>query len=92
MLGKMGFNDKWRKWIQECLSTAVVSILVYASPTEEFPVGHGLRQGDPLSPFLLLLVAEGLNMLFKEASQLGFYEGYKVGGCNYRTYSSRMTR
>lgn len=47
--------------------------------TGEFGVGRGLRQGDPLSPFLFLIVAKGLNILFKEAICLGLYEGYKVG-------------
>lgn len=67
MLGKMGFSDKWRKWMRECLSTAAVLVLVNGSPTHEFVVVHGLCQGDLLSPFLFLMVAEGLNMLFKEA-------------------------
>lgn len=47
--------------------------------TGEFGVGRGLRQGDPLSPFLFLIVAKGLNILFKEAICLGLYQGYKVG-------------
>lgn len=50
----MGFNDKWCRWIHECLASATISVLVNGSPTEEFKVGRGLRQGDPLSPFYFL--------------------------------------
>lgn len=82
MMEKMGFNDKWRSWIRECLSSAAVSVLINGCPTEEFSISRGLRQGDPLSPFLFLIAAEGLNMIFKEACELGLYEGYKVGGLN----------
>lgn len=70
MMGKMGFNDIWRKWIRGCLSSAAVSVLINGSPTKEFSVGHGLRQGDPLSPFLFLIAVEGLNMVFKKACEL----------------------
>lgn len=79
MMVRMGFDGVWRKWIKECLSTANVSILVNGSPTEEIALGRGLRQGDPLSPFLFLIVAEGLNMMFSEAKTRGLNQGYKVG-------------
>ncbi|GLT87534.1 hypothetical protein SLE2022_056130 [Rubroshorea leprosula] len=36
MMGKFGFCHKWRLWIQECISSAMISILVNGSPTEEF--------------------------------------------------------
>lgn len=79
MMRKMGFNEIWRKWIKECISTANVSILANGSPSKDFCVGRGLRQGDQLSPFLFLIVAKGLNTLFREVNGLGLFEGYKVG-------------
>ncbi|GKV27293.1 hypothetical protein SLEP1_g36479 [Rubroshorea leprosula] len=77
--GKFGFGVRWRGWIQECLSTAKISVLVNGSPTEEFMVGKGLRQGDPLSPFLFLMIAEGLHGLVKKAETKGLIHGIDVG-------------
>ena len=63
VMKKMAFPLLWRKWIKECVSTATASILVNGSPTEEFPMQRGLHQRDPLSPFLFLPAAEGLNVM-----------------------------
>jgi len=65
VMRKMAFPVLWRKWIKECVSTATTLVLVNGSPTEEFHLKRGLRQGDPLSPFLFLLVDEGLNVMMK---------------------------
>ncbi|GAU32228.1 hypothetical protein TSUD_53550 [Trifolium subterraneum] len=59
--------------------TATASVLVNGSPTEEFPLERGLRQGDPLSPFLFLLAAEGLNVLMETAVARNLFTGYTVG-------------
>ncbi|XP_071688375.1 uncharacterized mitochondrial protein AtMg01250-like [Rutidosis leptorrhynchoides] len=75
----MGSGDKWRKWIISCLSSASISILVNGSPTKEFSLGRGIRQGDPLSPFLVILASEGLNILTKAAIDRGLFKGVEIG-------------
>jgi hypothetical protein len=79
VMGKMAFPPLWRKWIRECVCTATASVLVNGSPTEEFPLQRGLRQGDPLSPFLFLLDAEGLNVLMSAMVERNEFTGYNVG-------------
>jgi len=75
----MGFPTIWRKWIKECVGTATASVLVNGSPTYEFSLGRGLRQGDPLSPFLFLLAAEGFHVLMESLFANNLFKGYKVG-------------
>jgi hypothetical protein len=55
VMGRLSFPHLWRKWIKECACTA--SVLVSGSPTYEFPLERGLRQGILilLSCFRLLL-------------------------------------
>jgi len=82
VMHKMAFPVLWRKWMKECITTAAASVLVNGSPTCEFPLKRGLRQGDPLSPFLFLLAAEGLNVLMKSVVDNNLYTGYEVGNSN----------
>ncbi|GKV40367.1 hypothetical protein SLEP1_g48022 [Rubroshorea leprosula] len=79
MMDRLGFGIKWRGWIMECLSTSKISVLVNESPTEEFKVEKGLRQGDPLSPFLFLMIGEGLNGLVQKAVLEGMFRGIEIG-------------
>ncbi|GKV11754.1 hypothetical protein SLEP1_g22978 [Rubroshorea leprosula] len=79
MMLRMGFNDTWRKWRQECLQSSMISILINGSPTKQFLVNKRLRQGDPLSPFLFLIVAEGLNGLVPSAIEKDLYKGVLIG-------------
>ncbi|GKU94200.1 hypothetical protein SLEP1_g7726 [Rubroshorea leprosula] len=48
-------------------------------PTKEFEMGKGLRQGDPLSPFLFLMIAEGLQGLVKRAVNEEMLHGIEIG-------------
>ena len=79
MMWRMDFSPKWIKWIEECVKSASISVLVNGSPTAEFLPQRGLRQGDPLTPFLFNIVAEGLNGLMRRAVEENLYKPYLVG-------------
>jgi len=61
------------------VSTAIASVLVNGNLTYKFPLERGLHQGDPLSPFLFLLAAEGLNIMMVEMVTANMFTGYAVG-------------
>ncbi|GJT65593.1 RNA-directed DNA polymerase, eukaryota [Tanacetum coccineum] len=76
---KFGFGSKWRGWIHNCLHSSKGSILVNGSPTDEFHFRRGLKQGDPLSPFLFILVMESLHLSFQNVVDEGLFKGVSVG-------------
>ncbi|KAK9065703.1 hypothetical protein SSX86_015104 [Deinandra increscens subsp. villosa] len=78
MLLFMGFGYKWRQWIRNCLTSTRSSVLINGSPTCEFNIGRGLRQGDPLAPFLFILVMEGLHVFVEDAIENGLYSGIRL--------------
>lgn len=53
-------------------------MLINGSPSKEFKMERGLRQGDPLSPFLFLLVAEALQVMIIEACNKGIFKGVSL--------------
>lgn len=67
--------------MKACVTTTRTLILVNGSPTAEFNPERGLRQGDPLSPFLFIIVVGGLNILLAKAKELGILKGVPVGNC-----------
>nr|GEY55309.1 RNA-directed DNA polymerase, eukaryota [Tanacetum cinerariifolium] len=77
-MDKIGFGSKWQSWILGCLKNARSSILFNGSPTKEFELFRGLRQGDPLSPFFFILAMEGLHSLTCKEKELGLFKGLKI--------------
>ena len=77
-MDRMGFGSKWILWIRTCISTVRFSIMVNGSPSGFFGSSRGIRQGDPLSPLLFLLIMEVLSRMLRRM-EAGLIRGFKVG-------------
>ncbi|RVW49018.1 Transposon TX1 uncharacterized 149 kDa protein [Vitis vinifera] len=80
VMQKMGFGEKWAGWIRWCISTASFSVLINGSPAGFFQSTRGLRQGDPISPYLFVLGMEALSCLINKAVRGGFLSGCRLRG------------
>jgi len=79
MMKRFGFSVRWCRSIRACVCCGSLSVLVNGCSTEEINIHRGLKQGDPLAPFLFLLVVEGLSGLVRSTEARGLYHGFKVG-------------
>ena len=68
VMEKMGFNEHWIRLMMLCVKTVTYSILVKGELKGMITPTRGIRQGDPLSPFLFLLCIEGPNGLINQAT------------------------
>jgi hypothetical protein len=79
LLHRCGFGEKLRAWIRFCISTVRFSILVNGTPSGFFYSSRGLWQGDPLSPFLFVMVMKPLSRMLIAALDQGNLTGFSVG-------------
>ena len=75
---KLGFHDKWNRLIMKCVSTVSYKIRVNNEYTKTISPGRGLRQGDPLSPYLFVIYAEALSMALHAAEAARRIMGVKI--------------
>jgi len=68
LLASLKFPSKFIKWVKACISTPSYTLHMNGDDYGYFVEGRGLRQGDPLSPLIFVLVMEYLSKLFKKAS------------------------
>lgn len=78
IMEQMGFHQKWRCWIMKCISTVTYSILINGVPTWQVIPQRGIRQGDPISPYLYLLCTQGLSALLHTLCSFNKLRGYKL--------------
>ena len=78
----MGFGVKCSGWIKAHVSSVCFSVLVNGSPKGFFEGSRGLRQGDPLSPLLFLLIMEVLSKILRKIEENKSYPGFSCGSVN----------
>jgi hypothetical protein len=71
VMRRIGFSQVWRGLIMQCISSVHFSILINGQPTESFKPTRGIRQGDPISPYLFIICAEALSTLLSQAATSG---------------------
>uniref|UniRef100_A0A8R7QUJ5 Reverse transcriptase domain-containing protein n=1 Tax=Triticum urartu TaxID=4572 RepID=A0A8R7QUJ5_TRIUA len=78
MLRKLGFKQCWVDLIMKCVSSVKYPIKVNGALSQQFSPSCGLRQGDPISPYLFVIYAEGLSALLHDAQRRGLISGVKI--------------
>ena len=78
ILLRLGFDSVWVDLIMACVSSVRYQVRVNNELSDYIYPTRGLRQGDPLSPYLFLLCAEGLTSLLKYEENAGNLIGVKV--------------
>jgi hypothetical protein len=75
VLFAVGFGEQFTNWILACVTSANTAVLINGEATSFFNLERGLRQGCPLSPYLFILIMEGLSLLLKKS-----FADHKISG------------
>jgi hypothetical protein len=78
MMIRLGFCDGWVNLMMACVTSVSYKVRFNSDETEGFIPTRGLRQGDPLSPYLFLLCAEGLSSTLLHEEEVGGIDGVRV--------------
>lgn len=75
IMKKLGFHEKWISTVMRCVSSVKYAVRINGQPYGFIQPTRGLRQGDPLSPYLFLQCVEGLSALLNHAAQRNAIKG-----------------
>jgi hypothetical protein len=78
MMLRLGFDQAWVNLIMACVTSINYRVRFNSEETEAFTPTRGIRQGDPLAPYLFLICAEGLLSLLAYEEMTGGIQGIKV--------------
>lgn len=75
---RLGFRERWINLMMMCVNTMSYSVLINREPKGRIFPTQGLRQGDPIFPYLFLLCAEGLSAVLRLDANGGIQRGISV--------------
>ena len=75
---KMGFNENWINLVMNCISSVSYSVIINGTTYGSIMPTRGLRQDDPLSPYLFLLCAEGFSALIHDVARNNQLNGISI--------------
>jgi hypothetical protein len=75
---KMGFAERWVKLVMTCIRSVSYAVLVNGNLVGLNRHSRGIRQGDPISPYLFLLCAETLSALLQRAERRELSQGCQL--------------
>ena len=78
IMEKLGFHDRWISLMMMCIKSVSYSVLLNREPKGLIHPTRGIRQGDPISPYLFLLCGESLSTMLKREESLGLINGVSV--------------
>eukprot|EP00253_Pinus_taeda_P014925 PITA_14925 len=88
ILNAFGFDPSWARWILSLLTSSFFSVLINGIPSDTFCPSRGIRQGDPLSPFLFVIISEGLGRNIKSAIASCCFKGLSFN--NFPSFSHQQ--
>jgi hypothetical protein len=91
LLKRWGFGEKWRDWIEHCIYIVRFSILVNGTSSKLFSSFRGLRQKDPLSLLLFVVVMEALSWMMIATMDRGLLIGFSMASRNNPVCSVSFT-
>ena len=78
-LSRLGFNPAWINSVMRCVTNVRYAVRVNGELTAPVVPSRGIRQGDPISPYLFLLCTEGLSSLLLQKESCGELHGIRNG-------------
>lgn len=75
---QLWFHSQWIHWVMQCITTVSLSVKFNGDPLPYFQPTRGLRQGDPLSPYLFILMVNVLATLISQVVDMGNLQGIRL--------------
>jgi hypothetical protein len=75
---RLGFHRSWVDMVMRLVTSVSFSVLFNGDSLDSFTPPRGIRQGDPISPYLFVLATEGLSCLLKSMNQSSILKGIIV--------------